>query len=1058
MTTSEFHNQSLSLHHNRRFLFVAAFALLTAMIFWFGSRYPQLNEKAMMGANTHIEALSFDTIVDVPDDASLPRMLVGNSVNWIYTNRKGMTFGIIFGALLMTMLPFFSGLQFRSRIANSILGIVLGSPLGLCVNCSTPVAVGLYAGGARTETMIATMVSSPTLNIIVVTMMFSLFPIWLVTLKLAMTLAFAVFGIPLLTRWALPAAAGLNISPVKSPSANLVSYPYQIQTDKRVTDSQRRESWFQALFWVMRNFTRNLWHIVRTTVPLMLLAGILGATIVTFIPFRSPVEALPHGHVTDLAWMSLVALFGICLPVPMVFDVIVTAALMNAGLSMKYVIVLLFTLGIFSIYPFFLIWRDVSPRLAAGLLLSLAALGVIIGAGGGKFYNWDHKRQVINILRNFAESGRAFQPAIVDRAQQGRSADELVSKLQATATTPAVVMSGGELTITQVPFNPHRPSADEWFTRIEGPKIGIDEPANYSPFKIDLPPFPFHPGHGIAAGDVHNDGWTDLVVGSDSGLALYANDHGRFVRQRIDIPELNDLYISNVALVDLNNDGWLDLYVSTLRHGNYVIYNQNGKFLKENLKKLPNHPHATVSNATAFGDLSRKGLLDIVIGNVSWCKPLADSYCDGTQNVILKHRDVGHFDMEALPGINGQTLSILISDVNQDGWPDLIVGNDFEIPDMYYLGDGKGGLRIVPKADGLVQKSTRNTMSVTSADIQNDLNPAIYLAQVTFKGKTLLTPKIVCAEYSASDAKEGCEQFYRFRDAIFGTKNRGGISDCLILSAQTERDACFAHEIIKLSQDDNNKALCDQFPVGWDYLSFVCDEFFAPQVKVAHEEMERAIPQQPFNNMLLKRDASGVFKDQASTLGLTNGGWSWNAKFADLDNDGWQDLYIGTGYIMMASQREGSRFLYHNEQGKKFTDVTVAAGLTSYVEAESYVYVDINNDGNLDIVVVPEIGPVIVYMNNSQTGNAIDFELRDERGNRFGVGSKIYIYYGDGQHQMREILASGGYRSFDAPIVHFGLGDRQTVQRVEIQWSTGERSVIEQELAAGSRYVVTRAE
>ena len=101
--------------------------------------------------------------------------------------------------------------------------------------------------------------------------------------------------------------------------------------------------------------------------------------------------------------------------------------------------------------------------------------------------------------------------------------------------------------------------------------------------------------------------------------------------------------------------------------------------------------------------------------------------------------------------------------------------------------------------------------------------------------------------------------------------------------------------------------------------------------------------------------------------------------------------------------------------GKRFADATEEAGLGSFLPTSAYTYVLLNNTGYLDIVEVPTVGPVVVYMNNS-TGTRIVVELRDEIGNRFGIGSKIILHYrpGGSRHQMREIQASGGFLSFDA--------------------------------------------
>src|SRR5262249_34278899 len=144
-------------------------------------------------------------------------------------------------------------------------------------------------------------------------------------------------------------------------------------------------------------------------------------------------------------------------------------------------------------------------------------------------------------------------------------------------------------------------------------------------------------------------------------------------------------------------------------------------------------------------------------------------------------------------------------------------------------------------------------------------------------------------------------------------------------------------------------------------------------------------------NVLLTRAGDNGFVDKAREFGVQESGFTWNAKFADLDNDEFVDLYIVNGWFP-GPQRDASYF-YQNQQGKKFVDKTAEAGLLSFLATSAYTYVDVDNDGDLDIVAVPISGPVLVYVNNSKK-NRIAFELRDLAGNRFGIGSKIVIRYG----------------------------------------------------------------
>ena len=108
----------------------------------------------------------------------------------MHTNQQGMVFGILLGAALFSLLKAFRRRAFDSSFGNTLLGVAMGMPLGVCVNCAAPVAKGIHAGGGRLETTLAAMVSSPTLNVVVLTMTFSILPIYLALTKLAFTLVF----------------------------------------------------------------------------------------------------------------------------------------------------------------------------------------------------------------------------------------------------------------------------------------------------------------------------------------------------------------------------------------------------------------------------------------------------------------------------------------------------------------------------------------------------------------------------------------------------------------------------------------------------------------------------------------------------------------------------------------------------------------------------------------------------------------------------------------------------------------------------------------------------
>lgn len=152
-----------------------------------------------MGEDTAFAGLGFETVVEVDAHTPFLTRIVYTTVNWLYTNKQGMTFGLLVAALLMTLIPLLKPQRLQHRLTNTMMGMVVGTPLGLCVNCATPIAQGMYAAGGRMEIALAAMMSAPTLNIVVLTMLFTLFPFHLAAIKIGFTLAFLLLGIPLLT-------------------------------------------------------------------------------------------------------------------------------------------------------------------------------------------------------------------------------------------------------------------------------------------------------------------------------------------------------------------------------------------------------------------------------------------------------------------------------------------------------------------------------------------------------------------------------------------------------------------------------------------------------------------------------------------------------------------------------------------------------------------------------------------------------------------------------------------------------------------------------------------
>ncbi len=320
-----------------------------ALYFWTDSRYPSLLKKYHSGPAIRLSgALSFDALMPVTPDMPLTTRIGHTTVNWMYTNRIGMTFGICFGAAMLTLLPMLPRFRFRTAAANTALGTVTGIPLGVCANCVAPIGRGLYKGGASASTALATMISSPTLNVVVLAMAFTLFPLKIALLRLAVPLVLLAL-VPWIVRR----------EEVQPLSGNLLV----------------GDGWIRPTTGTLKTYLKNLGRLAATTLPLMILAAFLGALVAEALPPQS----IP-AKVTVLG-LVLVALAGTFLPVPMAFDVAAAFVMMARGVPMPYVVTLLCTLGIFSVYPFLILGRSLSWRTASRLFGAVFLLGLAVGLG-----------------------------------------------------------------------------------------------------------------------------------------------------------------------------------------------------------------------------------------------------------------------------------------------------------------------------------------------------------------------------------------------------------------------------------------------------------------------------------------------------------------------------------------------------------------------------------------------------------------------------------------------------------------------------------------------------
>ncbi|ASP18939.1 repeat domain in Vibrio, Colwellia, Bradyrhizobium and Shewanella [Antarctobacter heliothermus] len=1003
-----------------RLAIASTIVIVLAYLFWTGSRYPALDEKAMMSGGILLEdPLGFEAKYPLTEDMTVLQRMFWSTLNWINTNKKGMTFGVLFAAAFLTAAPYVRRKSFNGGFANSALGLAIGTPLGVCVNCAAPIARGMYTGGLRAETTLSAMIASPTLNVVVLTMLFSLLPFYMALTKIALSLLVILVFVPLICR---------HLPQKEIPPAQRVA----TVPPAPLSDVHR------ALWDVLVSYLKNLWYIVKMTVPLMLLAGMLGAVVATLLP-----QDLITGLNFSLIVLVLIALVGVFLPVPIAFDVVVTGALLGLGLSHGYVMALLFTLGSFSVYSFFIVAQSVGLRAGLWLAASIAGLGILSGAGAHYYHEWQTDR-ALRML-----TGEASHAPLLWAAQAAEGDPW-------TVTTP----DAPRIIVEPRPFASPSPAAETVFTRLEGWEIGLAQPIEFS--MADMWP-PFWEGRSLASGDIDGDGDIDLAVAStEVGLRLYSNDGtGQFTPMEIDLGPLSDAPVFNAVLVDINNDGWRDLLLATYQRGNFTLMNGPDGFGVP--QQVDNTPDAPLSMALTFGDPDRDGDLDLGVGNwaAGWYRRIPG---EESRNRVIWNEG-GALTGTAhtvLPGIPGETLSMLFTDLNSDGKADLLVGNDFEVPDYYYLGDGAGGFRAITHQDGIIPHTTTTTMAIKTVDLTNDGAPELYLAQIAGRSsgvsaKLKMQPlDRYCDAITRDDQRAVCarnmaiKQWYRSGNSF----DPSYASRCQDLSGRDQAE-CKAMLIKDLAIQRKDADLCGMIPAGQYKARAYCDVHFMPSRPFTAEEADAALPQIQSFNVLLTSDGAGGFTDVAKDMGLEIGGWSWDTKIADFDEDGLKDVYIVNG-TWVPNEVSPSNLFYHNT-GNGFAEASGPFGLEDYLMTAAGTQFDMDGDGDLDIVTYTVNGPLAVFRNNTQEGRALTVSFEDLAGNRDGIGATIRVTDTNGVTRMQELQLGGGFMSFDAPVAHFGLGAAVEATRVAIRWADGDETVIEGKFAAETHYRIRRA-
>jgi len=519
----------------------------------------------------------------------------------------------------------------------------------------------------------------------------------------------------------------------------------------------------------------------------------------------------------------------------------------------------------------------------------------------------------------------------------------------------------------------------------------------------------FYNGGGVAVGDLDNDRLEDIFfTGNMTPNKLYKNlGNWKFEdRSKSSGTSGKDVWTTGVSMADVNGDGLLDIYVcysgkgSPVARGNELWINQGDfKFVDE--AKAYGLDDNSNSTQALFIDYDLDGDLDMYLLNhhIEVINGLEFDQVKSMRHPAagdkLYRNDEGKFiDVSEKAGITGTALGfglgVISSDVNADGYPDILVTNDYIEPDYLYINNGDG--TFTNRMTEYFQHISHFSMGADIADINND-------------GK----PDILTLDMLPEDNKR--------QKLLYGPEN----------------------------YEQNSLMIAQGF---------------------YHQSMR---------NMLQLNQGSGNFSEVGQLAGISNTDWSWSALFFDANNDGNKDLFITNGYYRDYTNRDflkykgdyyfkqaiaGERadtlqlvtsmtstpvhnYIFENKGNLMFMDKSQEWGFSEKGFSNGAAYADLDNDGDLDLVINNLNDLAGLYENKSTAGHYLQLILSETGLNSFAIGAKVEVF--DGMHTyFSEVNPVRGFQSSVSTRLHFGIGDISQIPTITITWPDRTVQVIKE--------------
>ncbi len=521
-------------------------------------------------------------------------------------------------------------------------------------------------------------------------------------------------------------------------------------------------------------------------------------------------------------------------------------------------------------------------------------------------------------------------------------------------------------------------------------------------------------GGGVAIADVNGDSLPDIYfTGNMVSNRLYLNK-GKMQFQ--DITEAAGVagrpgpWKTGVTMVDINGDGREDIYVC--HSGKLQGFKRVNELFINDGNNASGVPHfseqaekygladSAYSTQAVFFDYDRDGDLDMFLLNHSpKLLPILDEVA--TADILKKENPMngvrlfknnnGHFtDVTIAAGFSSSALTYGlgagIADLNGDGWTDVYVSNDYGVPDYLYINNKNG--TFTNKIQQSLGHTSNFSMGNDVADINNDA-----------------LPDIITLDMLPEDNKR--------QKLLFAPDN---------------------YEKYDLSLRSG---------------------FYYPYMR----------------NMLQLNNGNGTFSEIGQLAGISNTDWSWAPLFADYDNDGWKDLYITNGYlrdytnmdflkymgdflkdrqvmrkdlfelVQKIPSSQVKNYMFKNNGDLSFSNMRTSWGFDSSSNSNGAAYADLDNDGDLDLVINNLNLPAFVYENesNKKTGNHyLNIKLQGSGLNTDAIGAKLTIN-SNGKTQYIEQMPTRGFQSSVSPVIHFGTGADKMIESLSIEWPDGSQ-------------------